>query len=124
MKIEKRDEKIKALIDKGISYRNVGEMFNLTGSRIHQIYNSYKCLPKSIHDRIIERDNYKCQWGEVCEKDSKLQVHHINRDSSNNRFNNLITLCTKCHYYFHTNFGERGKTREERQIKYLINKYS
>ena len=38
---------------------------------------------------------YKCHA--TREDDVQLDIHHKDQDSSNNTFNNLVCLCTKCH---------------------------
>ena len=42
-----------------------------------------------------KRDNYQCQ---ICEnKTRRLEVHHIDGEPRNSVYDNLITLCFKCH---------------------------
>lgn len=38
---------------------------------------------------------------EDCESSEKLQVHHIDKNRSNNILANLRTLCLKCHWKMH-----------------------
>ena len=51
---------------------------------------------KSIRTQIIRRDGCKCQ---LCENTKQLEVHHIvpYRETQDNSFENLITLCRPCH---------------------------
>lgn len=50
--------------------------------------------------RVLERDNNTCtKCGET--NKLKLIVHHKNRNKKDNRLNNLITLCKRCHPYLH-----------------------
>ena len=53
---------------------------------------------------IKSRDGWKCR---VCDKapsnPKSLHVHHIDKNKQNNNYNNLITLCAKCHREIHTN---------------------
>lgn len=54
-----------------------------------------------IRRRIVERDGYRCR---ICGKDgveSKLNVHHIDWDRSNNEDSNMVTLCGVCHRAVH-----------------------
>jgi hypothetical protein len=51
-----------------------------------------------VRPRTLERDNHTCQ--QCLKKGSKnlqLDVHHINGDTRDDRDENLITLCHKCH---------------------------
>ena len=43
---------------------------------------------------IINRDNNQCK---KCGSKENIRVHHINGDKRDQSFNNLITLCAKCH---------------------------
>ena len=51
---------------------------------------------KNIREIILKRDQLKCR---LCGKSPSAQVHHIISRSKggNNDFNNLVTLCGKCH---------------------------
>ena len=46
--------------------------------------------------RIIVKDIYnnRCAY---CYSTGKLQIHHLDRDPSNNVISNLILLCPECH---------------------------
>ncbi|MEG0577781.1 MAG: RNA-guided endonuclease IscB [Bacilli bacterium] len=54
---------------------------------------------------VLNRDNFTCQHCKGKSKDSKLEVHHIifrsNKGSDDKE--NLITLCSDCHYRLHHN---------------------
>ena len=54
---------------------------------------------------ILTRDNYTCQHCKGKKKDSKLEVHHIifRSDGGSDDKDNLITLCSSCHYDLHHN---------------------
>ena len=57
----------------------------------------------NVKAAVLSRDNYTCQ---ICgEKDSKLEVHHIQFRSKggSNRMDNLVTLCHNCHGKIHNN---------------------
>jgi len=58
--------------------------------------------------KIKKRDGYQCR---VCgKKDVVLAVHHIDYDKHNNKRNNLITLCERCHGK--TNYNREKWTKE------------
>lgn len=47
-----------------------------------------------IRNEILKRDNFKCSF---CGSNKDIEVHHKNKNRLDNRKNNLITLCKKCH---------------------------
>jgi hypothetical protein len=53
-----------------------------------------------IRKEVINRDNHTCQ---LCGRKTKLHVHHIDSDTKNNKPQNLITLCNRCHGRVHGN---------------------
>jgi len=66
---------------------------------------------RAIRARIIERDSMQCQ---VCARATRVEVHHVDHDRSNNDDDNLMTLCTRCHLGYHGR-GERAKEILEAQ---------
>ena len=57
--------------------------------------------------KALERDRFKCR---ICKSEKKLHAHHLDRTGfqdiptrlkSNNKLDNLITLCNKCHLKLH-----------------------
>lgn len=58
---------------------------------------------EGIRDSIIKRDKQKCR---VCLTKERLSIHHIDgrnheKESPNNKPENLITLCVSCHHKLH-----------------------
>ena len=70
-----------------------------------------------LKEYIRKRDNYRCQecfrhQDELYTKSGrkyKLMVHHIDYDKTNNRENNLVSLCRNCH--IQTNFSREDWMR-------------
>ena len=58
-------------------------------------FNSHKTA-RDINKLILKRTH--C---EICRKDGKLDVHHINEDWRDNSINNLQVLCRSCHNKIH-----------------------
>lgn len=56
---------------------------------------------------ILTRDNFTCQnCGEKSNRyglfrNCSLSVHHINGDRNDNHYNNLVSLCERCHLGTH-----------------------
>ena len=55
-----------------------------------------------LREKIRERDNYQCQICAMKESNligyhRELPVHHIDYDKTNDKTENLITLCHSCH---------------------------
>lgn len=61
---------------------------------------------EEVRNQVLERDNYKCV---VCGKPA-TQVHHIHLRSKRKdllyEINNLISLCSKCHFHKSTELYE------------------
>lgn len=59
-----------------------------------------------------ERDGYRCQGparglpGECWPHNAVVVAHHINRDRNDNRVENLVSLCPRCHAYVHDHVEE------------------
>ena len=67
---------------------------------------------------LLKLWNYQCA---ICGSTKKLEVHHIDGKGSNiltnkrnNKLENLVILCQKCHYKIHT--PKRIKTLKERGL--------
>ncbi len=88
-------EQILKLRAEGLGYRQIGKIVGISFQRVHQIYKDYKSTDKDLRYQVMDRDNFKCT---KCQGDDlKLNVHHIDHNKNNNEWNNLITLCAKCH---------------------------
>lgn len=85
---------------------------------IHLMQNSTLANPKVKHwgyqkgsnygfantkARVLNRDNYQCQYCKTKKNGTKLEVHHIIYRSQNgsDEAENLITLCHDCHVALH-----------------------
>ncbi len=53
---------------------------------------------KKIRKEIIEKRGKRCEMCGRTEKEIWLTVHHKNRDPSDNREENLMVLCPRCHF--------------------------
>ena len=102
----------KRLIKCGIVRRSVGESLRLSGA-MRGANNpawkggvadwDYAYNWKSICKTIKDRDKWTCQ---LCGEQRKrwghnLHVHHINEDKTDNRNENLVSLCAPCHRSVH-----------------------
>jgi 5-methylcytosine-specific restriction endonuclease McrA len=63
---------------------------------------------KSLRWQVLRRDSWRCQ---SCGTMSNLEVHHkqFRSHSGNDSEENLITLCTACHYETHKNVALKTK---------------
>ena len=71
-------------------------------------YCSRKCKDASVVKEVVTKNQYRHRARrlrkpqcEQCGSGSKLQVHHIDKDVSNNTPMNLQTLCASCHNTLH-----------------------
>jgi transcriptional regulator with XRE-family HTH domain len=51
-----------------------------------------------LYFQVLQRDNYECQ---NCYSKSYLRIHHLNGNKKDNRMENLLTLCQRCHRIVH-----------------------
>lgn len=52
-----------------------------------------------IKEQVLERDDYRCR---LCDSKKDLQVHHRTYEFlGNEKIEELLTLCKKCHYIVH-----------------------
>jgi hypothetical protein len=71
-----------------------------------------KLFQSNYREKILARDNYRCQWcGEVYSA-GELEVHHVipQADGGENFNTNLVTLCYHCHVAENW-FGHKHKMR-------------
>jgi orotate phosphoribosyltransferase-like protein len=125
MTTTQRRNKIIELKNKGFSYGAIAKLFNISRARVHQIYSGYTTSSKGgrgkLRYSIMERDNFTCQWGELCEGkpmsycSDKMIMHHIDFDDRNNNPSNLITMCRSCHSKFHSSFHINDKIEKKLQ---------
>lgn len=58
---------------------------------------------KKIREQVLQRDNHKCT---VCGTTDNLVIHHISYDNiGNEKIEDLITVCEKCHNEIHSTRG-------------------
>lgn len=62
--------------------------------------------PKYERRQTLLRDQHRCcMCGRPEHKVSKLHIHHLDHDSTNNESDNLLTLCADCHRRHHSIHG-------------------
>lgn len=99
------------------SYVETGKIFGVSRQRVHQLITGYKTLSASYSP-----SRKKGKWGfaktlkelylkpcKNCGGETKA-IHHKDGHSSNNNLDNLIPVCTSCHYSIHK------KMRADRKI--------
>lgn len=84
-----------------------------TGNSRFKNANSYVKLYRMLRTPILNRDGYRCvacgdsERLRMFVRSSKVQfrssftIHHINENPSDNRIENLVTLCQECHMTHH-----------------------
>jgi len=71
-----------------------------------------------IRDRILKRDGYKCTR---CDNKAFLQVHHLTYDNIfEEKDEDLITLCKKCHRKEHHKPSKPAKKKKKKGKKVKI----
>ena len=82
-------------------------------------------VPKFIRDYLFETHGFKCEkcgWDKVNPVTGKspLEIHHIDGDCTNNRFDNLELLCPNCHSLTENNGSlNKNSKRSHRKKKTL-----
>lgn len=93
------------------SFTSIGRLYGVSRQRIHQIIKGYK----SFSSNGLSYKDANLIMGNICKKCKEIggiHIHHIDRNSKNNRPNNLIPLCVKCHKEIHA--GEKRDTRKKK----------
>jgi len=78
-------------------------LYNWDGEIIYEPYEPYSKEFYEMQSIVKRRDKFTCQFCKCNRFESfmifgvPLYVHHIDYNKKNNKLNNLITLCCKCH---------------------------
>jgi hypothetical protein len=56
---------------------------------------------------------------EICSKDGRVEVHHINKDRTNNTRENIRILCRKCHNMQHDTIKFKERSPEMQILEEL-----
>ena len=67
-----------------------------SGSRSPK-YKNGRSMTKRIRRKLMEDRNYTCDKCGKRKRPELLEVHHIDRNTKNNSFENLALLCVECH---------------------------
>jgi len=87
-------QQIRKLRGQKKTYKEIGIILGVSKQRVHQIHKSYKPTEDYIKIKVKVRDGNKCT---ECGALKTLEVHHIDGVKTNNKLDNLKTLCRKCH---------------------------
>lgn len=98
------------------TYQEIAVILGISRQRVHQIYKDYANLHSYRKKLTKNRDKEQCV---LCGANKDLEIHHINGIKRDNRLENLITLCRKCHLRI-----ERITQREKRLTGKTEQKYS
>jgi hypothetical protein len=80
-------------------------------------YSDYEGFTKSLRQRIRKRDEFTCL---LCDKKG-IEVHHIDHDKKNSNDQNLVTLCSSCHQFYHHTEDNKQKDLQKLFIRYAKN---
>ena len=86
------------MTERRLTYQEIGEVFNVSKQRIHQILKSYSTAP--YHRGKGNLHKWRFLIGrpcEVCFTNSKIEIHHKDGNRNNNKPDNLQSLCRKHH---------------------------
>lgn len=119
-------EQVFALIKENVKQSDIARKLNISRQRVSQILNNESPSKnlQIIRLMVKDRDGWACQWGKICKNKKrgiKLIIHHIDKDRSNNRIDNLITLCEGCHMHFHN--LDRGYVTTRDDFAWFIRRF-
>lgn len=61
-------------------------------------------IPKNIKDMFLQKKELKCQLCSYPSQNKRFKgliIHHKNKDTTNNNFDNLLIVCRGCHNKIH-----------------------
>ena len=95
----------KELRDKRFKLKEIGDIFGVSKQRVHQVLRNYDTMS---HEKSAKIRKELC---EICGKKSE-NIHHIDGNSSNNKQENLLSVCHRCHMDLHkgNNYKSLGTT--------------
>ena len=83
------------------------------------VYNNKKYRENSaLLKNVFSQNCYLCH-----SEKSKIEIHHIDKNSSNNELKNLVPLCSSCHKIVHISkidFGNYWKDLKKALLEFLI----
>ncbi len=113
-----RKKYITELREQGLSFGKIGKQLGISQQRVYQIYQKRIPIPYSVEKLVYTRDFNECQWQIKCKNDNEnLFIHHIDSNERNNTLDNLITLCSSCHAYFHLHINFKGRDAMVEKMK-------
>ena len=94
-------EEVVSLYNKIKNYSRTGDLLGISRQRVHQIVTSYHNLGRSGRKNKY-RDFEMCK---VCGQFKAKALHHKDFNNQNDSKENLLPVCTKCHYNIHSARG-------------------
>lgn len=73
---------------------------------------------REVRTLVLERDRSACA---VCSSERNVHVHHIDHNPLNNRWRNLVCLCSKCHRGLHADEKSHTPSRRTRFLRWTSN---
>ena|ERR1035437_201509 len=99
-------DKVIELCKKGMYPSQIAREVGISRQRVHQILTGYQSFA-SNHRSFAYRPNLSkislCPCGAKA-----IHTHHKDRNSNNNNEDNLLPLCSKCHYKIHKTMREQN----------------
>lgn len=112
---DNRNNEIISLYKSGTTKTKLSKKFNISRQRVSQIVDKYSTLSNSaIRAKVFSYCQDRCV---ICHTKIKLQIHHIDNNSRNNLFENLVVVCNKCHKSIHAIDRESRITKTIKVIK-------
>ena len=80
-------------------------------------YQTYKLKLRLLREGYLEDKCYICGWSKKRENEefSTCELHHIDGDSHNHSFDNLILICPNCHSLT-VNYRSKNRAHNEKSL--------
>lgn len=93
------NEEIKKLyFENGYTLQAIASLCNISRQRIHQIVKDYET---AYHISFATRPHLVTKTCTKCGNQEATKIHHLDRNSKNNKPQNLVKLCKDCHVLIH-----------------------
>ena len=94
--------KAKDLYQELHSYSEVGRLLGLSRQRVHQLVTNYVTITGFYHNSERKIQIFNKLRKKLCKCNNKSVVlHHLDGNSRNNNFSNLLPVCLSCHMRLH-----------------------
>lgn len=96
---ENRNEML-TLLKGGETYQSIGNRFGVSRQRAFQIIHNHSTRKNKINKEKLAKLGLKVNQCRICKVSAEfanLELHHKDKNTSNNHRTNLMIICRRCH---------------------------